>query len=82
MIERDLERFTQFVQVQLETGADDASLDELFDRWRRENPSQELYRENVSAIAASIDDFARGARGTPASQDSTDLRREFGLSES
>ena len=41
-------------------GQGEASLDELFDLWRHENPSDELYAENVAAIAASIEDFQRG----------------------
>ena len=56
-------------------------LDELFDLWRHENPSAELYSENVAAIAASIEDFKRGERGTPAGEHSAELRREFGLAD-
>ena len=41
-------------------------------------PSDELYAENVAAIAASIEDFKRGDRGTIAGEHSAQLRRQFG----
>ena len=77
--ERDLQLFMQFVQIRLGAGDADASLDELFDRWRQENPSDEVRAENVAAIAASIEDFRLGERGTPAGDHSAELRRRFGL---
>ncbi|MBX9787339.1 MAG: hypothetical protein K2Y37_00355 [Pirellulales bacterium] len=54
-------------------------MDELFDQWRCENPSESHFAENVSAIAASIEDFRRGERGTIAGEHSEELRRQFGL---
>jgi len=76
--QQELERFTQFVLHRLGAGEGQASLDELFDLWRHENPSDELYAENVAAIAASIGDFKRGERGTIAGEHSAELRRQFG----
>jgi len=74
--ERELDSFFQFAQQRI---GDSISLDELFDLWRHENPSDELYAENVAAIAASIDDFKQGQRGTVAGEHSEQLRREFGV---
>jgi len=79
--EQQLESFMQFVRNRVGTGDAEASLDELFDLWRHENPSAELYAQNVAAIAASIEDFKRGERGTIAGEHSTQLRQEFGLAE-
>jgi len=76
---QDLDNFRRFVEVRLNAGGADASLDELFDLWRQENPSADLYAENVAAIAASLEDFERGERGAIAGPDSAQLRREFGL---
>jgi hypothetical protein len=76
--QQELERFAQFVQHRLIAGEAEASLDELFDLWRHENPSDELYAENVAAIAASVDDFKRGERGTVAGEHSAELRRQIG----
>ncbi len=80
--EQELEQFRQFVISRLGADSTDATLDELFDLWRHENPSEELHAENVAAIAASIEDFKRGERGTLAGEHSAELRREFGVPES
>jgi hypothetical protein len=55
-------------------------MDEVFDQWRAENPSDEQYAENVAAIRASIQDIKNGERGTIAGEHSAQLRREFGVS--
>ena len=78
--EQDLASFTAFVRQRIDGAGSGASIDELFDQWRFENPSDELYAENVAAIKASIDDFQAGERGTPAGEHSAQLRKEFGFS--
>lgn len=75
-VESDLTSFHQFAMRQIHTGC---SIDELFDQWRAENPSDELYQENVAAIKASIADFKNGDLGTIAGLDSSELRRQYGL---
>ena len=57
------------------------SLDELFDLWRIENPSDANYAENVAAIAGAIEDFRNGDRGRPAGELSRELRNELGIAE-
>ena len=74
--EQDLASFSSFVKQQIESGKSEQSIDELFDQWRLENPSDELYAENVAAINASIQDFQSGERGTPAGQHSAELRKD------
>lgn len=75
----DLNRFTEFARERLSNEGTDLSLDELFDLWRSENPSDALYSENVSAVNAAIADFRNGDQGTPAGEHSDQLRREFGI---
>ena len=77
--EQDLQSFTSFVRQRIESGSAPTSIDELFDQWRLENPSDDLYAENVAAINASIHDFQNGDRGTVTGQHSDDLRHEFGF---
>jgi len=77
--EQDLQSFALFVKEQIESGDRAVSIDELFDQWRLENPSDELYAENVAAINASIRDFQQGERGTVADEHSDELRLEYGL---
>jgi hypothetical protein len=77
--EQDLTAFSIFARQQIAAGQGDLSIDELFDQWRAENPSDAQYAENVAAIRASIQDFKNGERGTPAGEHSAQLRRDFGI---
>lgn len=79
--QKDMESFAQFVAERIRAGEVGTTLDELFDRWRLEYPSEELMAENITAIAASIDDFNRGERGSVLGTHSSELRRQFGLAE-
>ena len=78
--EQDIERFTQFARNRLRVGDSDASIDELFDLWRIENPSDDDgTAENVAAINAAIEDFRNGDRGRPAGELSRQLRQQYGM---
>ena len=79
--EQKFEGFAEYARERLDKGDVDLSIDELFDLWRAENPSDAEHRENVAAIAASIDDFKYGYRGTLAGRLNRELRRELGLPE-
>lgn len=78
-VEQDLSAFSVYARQRIEAGERNVSIDELFDQWRAENSSDELYAENVAAIQASIHDFKNGERGTIAGEHSAQLRREFGI---
>jgi hypothetical protein len=79
--EQELESFTQFARERLGVGGADFSLDELFDLWRSENPSDTDYAENTAAIAGAIQDFKNGDRGRPAGELTRELREELGIPE-
>jgi hypothetical protein len=79
--EQELASFTSYARQKIDSGARNLTIDELFDQWRMENPSDEAHAENVAAIQASINDFRVGERGTIAGEHSSQLRREFGLSD-
>ena len=78
---RELESFNRFARTRLGRGEAEPSLDELFDLWRIENPSDTDYAENVAALAGAIDDFRNGDRGRPAGELSRALREELGIAE-
>lgn len=78
---QELESFTQFVKQRLQAEDAEPSLDELFDLWRIENPSDATYAENVAAIAGAIGDFKNGDRGRPAGELSRRLREHIGVPE-
>lgn len=76
-----LESFTHFAKSHLGVGESEPSLDELFDLWRIQNPSDSDYAENVAAVAGAIEDFKQGDRGCPAGELSRQLRQELGFPE-
>ena len=78
---QDLASFTQFAKKRLEAGDTEPSLDELFDLWRIENPSDAEYAENLAAVAGAIEDFRAGDRGRPAGELGRELRKELGIPE-
>lgn len=80
-VEQELASFTSYARQTIDSGQGNLSIDELFDQWRVENPSDEQYAENLAAIQASIRDFKNGERGTIAGEHSAQLRREFGNGE-
>ena len=80
-IEQELLSFTSYARQRIESDQGDLSIDELFDQWRAENPSDADYAENVAALNASIRDFKNGERGTIAGEHSVQLRRQLGLTQ-
>ena len=80
--ENDLKNFTAFVHDRIASGdASELGLQELFDLWMLQNPSDAGYATNVAAINASINDFMKGERGTPAGEHSRELRAQYGLTD-
>ncbi len=80
--EDQLKHFTAFVNQRIGSGgASDLGLSELFDLWMLENPTDAGFADNIAAINASINDFMKGERGTPAGEHSRELREQYGLSE-
>lgn len=75
---QELESFTQFAREHLGGGDAESPLEELFDLWRIENPSDTGYADSILAIAGAIDDFKNGDRGRPAGELSRELREELG----
>jgi hypothetical protein len=74
---QDIASFTDFAMARIGAGDSQLTIDELFDQWRIENPSDEQHLENVAAVRASIEDFKAGERGTIAGEHSAELRRTF-----
>ena len=75
--EQELASFTSYALQKIESGERAMSIDELFDQWRAENPSDEQYAIDVAAVQASIQDFRNGERGTLAGEHSAQLRRDY-----
>lgn len=60
---QELESFAQFAKTRLATAELKPSLDELFDPWRMENPSEADYAENLAATEEAIQDYEGGDWG-------------------
>ncbi|MDA7504025.1 hypothetical protein N8553_03490 [bacterium] len=77
--QEQIESFYQFATAQLMNGGSELSVDELYDKWRLENVTDEEIEENIVAIQASIDDMNQGHSGRDAGIVITELRNEFNL---
>ena len=76
-----LQSFTEFAKKHLGGPDPEPSLEELFDLWRLENPTDSDHAENLAALSGAIEDFNNGDRGRPAGEVSREIRVELGLSE-
>ena len=72
--QEEINDFTNFALQQIHHGGTELSMDELYDKWRRENPDPAVCAENVAAVQGAIDDFKNGDRGLPAGELSRELR--------
>jgi len=79
--EQQLLSFNEFVREKLLDDETDASLDELFDLWRIQNPTDAEYRENVAAVKAALDDVRNGDRGTPLEDHLREMSEKYNISD-
>ena len=73
-IENDLNDFNQFAKTHISSGAA-PSIDELFDKWRIQNPPD----EDLLAIQASLNDLDSGERGTLADEFNQKMASKYKL---
>ena len=78
-IEEQLASFQRFVAEQLAAGTEKSTIDELYDQWRVENPTDSELDENVAAVKASLQDLHNGDRGMPHDEHMRDLRQHYDL---
>ncbi|MBM82032.1 MAG: hypothetical protein CMJ78_15785 [Planctomycetaceae bacterium] len=76
----ELQRFSEFAKQSIDAGnSNHLSLDELFDEWRRLNPSTASMEEDHAAIAVALEDFENGDRGEVAGNLSRRVREQYGI---
>jgi hypothetical protein len=75
----EVQGFVRYATEHLDNGGAHHTIEELFEMWRYENPSQEQYDRDFASVMASIEDYRNGERGRPVDPDSTELRRKLGL---
>lgn len=76
--QEQIESFRRFASEEIRRGST-ADIDELYARWRVENPTQ-AEREEVSAIIRQGDEDIAAGRGRPADEVNEELHQKYGLS--
>ena len=77
--EQQLLSFNEFVREKLLNDETDANLDELFDLWWTQNPSDSEHRENVAAVRVALDDVRNGDRGTPVEEHLREMSEKYNI---
>jgi len=70
---QQIDDFRSFALKQMGDGGCELTIDELYDRWRLECPSDDELREDVSALKASLRDMEAGETGRPIEEFSRDF---------
>lgn len=65
---QQIDSFYQFALEQIDDGAVELSIDDLYELWRIANPTDSEREETVAAVKAAYADFEAGDRGQPARQ--------------
>ena len=76
--QEQIDSFNRFASEELRSGST-ADIDELYSRWRIENPSQ-TERDEVNAIIRQGDEDIAAGRGRPADEVNEELRQKYNLS--
>ncbi|MDA1018164.1 MAG: hypothetical protein O3A00_27380 [Planctomycetota bacterium] len=74
---QELNNFHQFALQKLASGANDVSLDDLFDMWQIENTSAETREVDLLAVQAAVRDLEGGDRGVPFEEHVRELRDKY-----
>ncbi|MBC8356867.1 MAG: type II toxin-antitoxin system Phd/YefM family antitoxin [Planctomycetes bacterium] len=73
-----LDSFHQFAAEQLDNGGADLTIDELFSRWRMDNPTPSERDEVNAIIRRGLEDIAAG-RSRDADEVTEELRVKHGI---
>ncbi len=78
MMHEQLDAFTAFAKHAIAQD-ESLSLDELWDRWRLENPLPAEAAKDELAVKAALRDMELGDNGIPAEEHLRDVREQYGL---
>ena len=76
---QQVEDFRTYALEQVCNGGCQLTIDELYDRWRLEHPSDDEFRDDVLALKASLRDIAAGETGRPIEEFSRDIQARHEL---
>lgn len=77
-IEQDLESFTQFAKQKIASGETAASMDEVFEQWRR----QRIAAEDAAAVLASLRDLEQGEPTQDFASFAEEISKRYGFKKS
>lgn len=60
-----IESYYRFALAKLEKDGPDLSIDDLFESWRIQNPTEAELSESVAAVKAALRDMENGDTGRP-----------------
>jgi len=80
--QEQIDQFHRFASERVGRRGGVASLEELIDLWRIENPSPDQAREDLLAVKAAVRDMENGERGQPWDEFARQFRARHGLAES
>ncbi|MCG8583979.1 MAG: hypothetical protein MI757_04620 [Pirellulales bacterium] len=78
-IHDQLSQFNAFARATIARQNNELTLDELWDRWRLENPTTAEADEDLLAVRAAVNDMNNGDRGVPAREHIDAMRKKYGL---
>ena len=77
-VSRDhIDSFHRFALAQLDKLDADATIDELYDQWRLENPTREEQEADSLAVKAALRDMENGDRGMPFDEHLRQMRAKY-----
>jgi len=79
--QEQIDQFHRFASERVSRRGGVASLEELIDLWRIENPSPDQAREDLLAVKAAVRDMENGERGQPRDEFARQFRARHGLAE-
>ena len=74
--QNQIESFYEFASGRVSNGGADLSMEQLFDLWAVNFPSQEELSQSVAAIESAIRDMESGDRGQKVEDVLSELRRK------
>ena len=74
-----IDSFHRFAIARLDKLDDDATIDELYDQWRLENPTLGEQHADALAVKAALRDMEHGDRGIPFGEHARQMREKHNI---
>jgi len=75
--QQDIDSFAAFAAHQIQNGASDLSVEEIFDLWQAQQQSTEHLSESIAAVKSALDDMEAGDTGRPFEEFAEEMRNTY-----